>query len=892
MHRKGAAPAHITRHNSTSVPPIPVIPFLLRLALTGLAVSLSPAGASYVHWEARHTHPIALSPDGKQLFALNSPDARLSVFDISDAANPAPVLVAEIPVGMETVSVRARTDDEVWVVNELSDSISVVSVSARRVLATLRAGDEPADVVFAQGRAFVTCARSNTVRVFDAATRAELANVETSGLYPRSLAVNAAGTRVYAAFLLSGNGTTVLPHTHPQTPAQPPPTNAALPAPPDTALIVPVSDPRITYSVADHDVVEINAETLTVAGYFSGAGTNLFDLAVHPGTGDLWVANTEALNLTRFEPALRGHFVDNRLSRIALPATTVTVFDLNAGLDYATLPNPAAQESALAQPAAICFTTDGAHAWVAAFGSDRVAKVTTADGTVAVRVDVRPTGDSGAMRGPRGLALHSGTQRLYVLNKLTNSVSVIDTTAATVLAEVPAGSHDPMPAAVKHGRGFLFDARLSGNGTASCASCHLDADRDGLAWDLGDPGGDMVTVMGKNISAHNFTDRPREMHPMKGPMTTQTLRGLHDGNNPAAPFHWRGDRPTLQSFNGTFNKLMGGSELGEGDINALAEYINSLRHHPNPHQKLDRTAPVLFNLGSPARGRNLFGTHNNHCGVCHVLPASTGNNIDLMNEVGSTQPVKDPSLATVYQKVHFLPQTGSVSRSGFGMLHDGTGFALPTVHPYILSELSTTQQFNDVRAFILTLDTGTAPTIGFDITATPENRANGAVLLGINELEGQAARGNCEVVVRGLYQGRQRQFFFDYANESYIYRSDRSSDPLLDSAALLELMQPGDSLTWMGVPCGQGRRFGGDRDNDSKLDADELSPLPSLLVPAGTVILTWPNGYADWFAESAGTPAGPWATVTAPRITAGPFFSLQFPAPPAGRTFLRLRRTW
>src|SRR5262245_29973367 len=92
-----------------------------------LATAFCASAQSYVHFEARHVHPIGLSPDGTKLFVLNSPDARLSVFDVSNAANPAPVLIAEIPVGLEPVSLRARTNDEVWVVNELSDSVSIVS---------------------------------------------------------------------------------------------------------------------------------------------------------------------------------------------------------------------------------------------------------------------------------------------------------------------------------------------------------------------------------------------------------------------------------------------------------------------------------------------------------------------------------------------------------------------------------------------------------------------------------------------------------------------------------------------------------------------------------------------------------------------------------------------
>ena len=66
----------------------------------------------------------------------------------------------------------------------------------------------------------------------------------------------------------------------------------------------------------------------------------------------------------------------------------------------------------------------------------------------------------------------------------------------------------------------------SGNGTISCASCHVDADVDGLAWDFGNPGGDLDTVFGMNLTAWDMALQPRTVHPMKGPMLTQTLRAL------------------------------------------------------------------------------------------------------------------------------------------------------------------------------------------------------------------------------------------------------------------------------------------------------------------------------------------------------------------------------
>src|SRR5262249_50711227 len=82
---------------------------------------------TYINFEGKLTRPICLSPDGTRLFAVNTPDARLSVFDVTHPINP--FLIAEIPVGIEPVSVNARDNDEAWVVNEVSDSVSAVSVS-------------------------------------------------------------------------------------------------------------------------------------------------------------------------------------------------------------------------------------------------------------------------------------------------------------------------------------------------------------------------------------------------------------------------------------------------------------------------------------------------------------------------------------------------------------------------------------------------------------------------------------------------------------------------------------------------------------------------------------------------------------------------------------------
>jgi YVTN family beta-propeller protein len=848
---------------------------------------------TFLHFEARQVHPIALTPDGTRLLALNSADGRLSVFNIANAANPEPVLIGEIPVGIEPVSVRARTNDEVWVVNEVSDSVSIVSLSRGVVTNTLRVSDEPADVIFANGKAYVSCARSNAIKVFDAGSQAELTTITLTGLYPRALAASADGTKVYVAFLYSGNRTTVL--TADQAPAQPAPTNVALPAPPDTGLIVPSSDPRVPFTVLDNDVGEINTSNNTVTRYFSGAGTNLFDIAVQPGTGDLWVPNTQALNAVRFEPVLRGHFVDNRVTKIVVNTASAWPYDLNAGISYAILPNPDAQEVALAQPTSAVFAPDGADLWVTAFGSDRIAKIGT-DGVVKERVDVRTMvldgGDNGSrkMRGPRGLVWNAAGTWLYVLNKLSNTVSVIDAEEPEVLAEVSVGGYDPMPAAIKEGRGFLFDARLSGNGTMSCASCHIDADLDGIAWDLGDPGGSMITVMGTNAAAHQTTPIAREIHPMKGPLTTQTLRGMQAG----APFHWRGDRPTLQSFNPTFDKLMGGAQIGAADINAMSNYLLTLRHHPNPNRNLNNSLPTSFSGGNPVAGKTLFDDHiKSHCITCHAGAPGSNNNLDDFRLTDSRDQVKTPPIRTVYQRIFHNRTPGGQSVSGYGLNRNGTVPAnlLPTVHFYDLDMLETATEFADVKAYVLCFDTGTPQSSAFARTVTLANSTQSAVIADMSLLEAQSSLSLNDLVVQGVVGGKQRAFF--YNRTTLRYATDKTGEATLARNQLLALLGPNDVVTFAGTLIGQGLRRGGDRDRDGILDSDEGGPRITLSKQAGAVVrVEWLEAARDWTLERSLTPDGPWNTVLQPFSHAAGFVSFDHDPQGAQAGFYRLRRTW
>ncbi len=91
---------------------------------------------------------MALSADGSRLFAANIPDNKLEIFSV-DAQGF--TIVASVPVGMEPCALAEAPDGIVWVANHLSDSVSIVDVTASppKVVRTLLVGDEPRDIFFA-----------------------------------------------------------------------------------------------------------------------------------------------------------------------------------------------------------------------------------------------------------------------------------------------------------------------------------------------------------------------------------------------------------------------------------------------------------------------------------------------------------------------------------------------------------------------------------------------------------------------------------------------------------------------------------------------------------------------------------------------------------------------
>jgi YVTN family beta-propeller protein len=723
-------------------------------------------------------------------------------------APASPVLIEEIPVGVEPVSVNPISDTTALVVNQVSGSVSIVSVPQRIVIGTFQARPEPADVVVVGGLAYVSISRDNEIAVYNLSTGSLAATIPLFGGSPRALAVSPDGSKVYAALAISGNATTLVPAN--SAPPQSAPTNPSLPAPPQVSLIIKANNPTyssiINYTMPDNDVAIINTgSSPSLAGYYSGVGTINLGMGVNPATGDIYVANTDALNLVHFVTNLQGHFVNNRITQILVSSGQITPFDLNPTINYSILPNPASLAIALAQPTNIAFDPSGSFMWVAAFGTDRVAQVDTS-GNVLSRIEIAQASGAGSnvdpanKKGPRGLALSSSGATLYVLNRISNTISVINTKTQTVSTEISVG-FDPTPTAIHQGRGFLYDAKLSGSGTGACAACHVDGDMDHLAWDLGNPAGSMTSVVQNGVTI--------QFHPMKGPMNTQTMRGLLN----LAPYHWRGDQPNFAAFNTTFTTLMGGAELSTSNMNLFTEFVDSILYPPNPFENLDRTLATSLFGGNPANGLTDFSTlalsatatPPQTCNDCHAaVPSGPGTNLLIIPpnpaNVFTDQPLKIPQLRNIYQKTLRTPNSSRQVIDGFGYDHDGDVADLAVFFEVATFKAYSATQKLDIGAYLMCLDTGTAPAVGFTITLSSATVGSTTAQSIWTLLQNQAAAGNINLVVRGTVNGAVHGLLYNPSSNSYTLDTGGT----LTQAQLQSFIQSGDTMSLMGVYPGTG----------------------------------------------------------------------------------------
>jgi YVTN family beta-propeller protein len=829
-------------------------------AFAGLAIGQT----GFTNFETGPVHPVDMTPDGTRLLVTNTADARVEVFTLGGAI---PVWSGSIPVGLDPVSVRVRSNTEAWVVNRISDSVSVVDLGTMNVVATIATGDEPGDVVFAGSpqRAWVSVSGLNQVRVYDPANIAAAPTIiSIAGHRPTAMLTD--GTRVMAAIFFAGNRSTALsadvvsradgpagganPPSNTSTSAFNPPLAPGLPIPPAVGMIVNREttpngdrwkddagrfwDAKVGWLLSANAVAVINASTQAVA-YAKNIGNIQMGLGLNPANGKVYVTQVYLRNESRFESVARSQFPRTRVALFD-PATLSGggIVDLNPHLmvtppiaTYKSSITAAERSMSIADPRGIVWKSDGSAAYVSGMGSNNVAKLTF-PGSAPTRLATIPVG-----QGPTGMAYDAARNRLYVYNRFDANVSVINTSSDVEIGRV--GFFDPTPAAIKAGRPVHYSAMSSFYGIAACNSCHIDTKTDMQAWDLGDPSASMKTF-------NQTCDVPgacNDWHPMKGPMMTQTLQGIV-GNG---PMHRRGDREDVAAFTVGFTGLLGmAAPPNAGQMQQLTDFYATLAFPPQPNRTMSDGLPgsVPGFAGSPSAGAALFnGPAINgaakSCVQCHSLDSGGGIEIVSGATIGQSQGLKAPHLRDLYRQSGFDKSSQSSNR-GYGFGHDGSSgtlFEFLQGHTVTFPATNAGDQMRrDLEAYLMCFSTGMHPAVGTQQTITAANKNDPTVLAWIGTMQAIADSGAVGLVAHGKAAGLARGYV--YVAGSGAMQSDRLTEmPML--AALVSGVAAGNEVTLTVVPAGTQIRAGVDRDADGFFDRDEIdagsSPSDPLSMP-------------------------------------------------------------
>ncbi|MDP6044493.1 MAG: beta-propeller fold lactonase family protein [Phycisphaerae bacterium] len=237
---------------------------------------------------------------------------------------------------------------------------------------------------------------------------------------------------------------------------------------------------------------------------------------------------------------------------------------------------------------------------------------------------------------PRGIVLSPDEKRLFIANYYTGSIAVMETADGKLGAPIPLGPQ-PKPSNVRRGEILFHDATYCFQRWQSCATCHQGGGRiDGLRWDflrdgIGNPKDTpSLIAMGKTAPFNRLATRktPREC-------TRTGVIGSHQID------------PTAQ------------------EVDDLLAYCLSLKPEASPHLTIEGKLTE-----SAVRGKAIFEGKAD-CAKCHSGPLYT----DLKQyDVGAATP-NDPKS---YKGLYDTPSLLEVHRTA-PYLHDGRAMTLKDV---------------------------------------------------------------------------------------------------------------------------------------------------------------------------------------------------------------------
>lgn len=573
---------------------------------SGRTVHAGEAGPSVEEVSYASPLEILVSPEGSRLFVLCQTSEEIRVLDATTYAVIKKIKVGHVPRGFSFSPDGSR----LFVTNSWDDTLSVIDTKTLAVVDTWIVGSEPSSVVEdrAGTRLFVANRISNDVAVLDAQTGAEEKRL-MAGRGASYLALSPDGTKIYAT------------HVYPNLSAY---------------RAVPESE--ISVIDVKRAVVVDRLPLHAIAGVFHTAFSADGRLGV--------VAEYHPKNLVTLAHLEHGGAFED----------TITVFGADVGK---TVEVPLDElERYASQPFGVAIAPDKSRIYVTSGGSEIV---TVIDFSRLLRyIHAHPAGfvqDLSASSNyvvtriavglnPRGLALSNDGRRLFVANRLDDTISVIDTRTNNVDSTIKLDGPKKV-SAIRHGEQTFYTARYSFQGQIGCANCHIDSTFDGLTWNL-EPDG-----FGRNIVDNKL---------LEGVKNTQ-------------PYKWNGTNPNIPTECGprTEKYFWRSEQYDDLTLTDLTIYIRSLDPRPN------RWKLPGYEL-SPAqeRGKGIFErrvdkfgkpvTEYNRCVYCHSGPKGTN---QKLFDVGTHKALDNPGLLKA------PPLTNIVLTAPY--LHDGSARTLEEI---------------------------------------------------------------------------------------------------------------------------------------------------------------------------------------------------------------------
>jgi cytochrome c peroxidase len=279
-------------------------------------------------------------------------------------------------------------------------------------------------------------------------------------------------------------------------------------------------------------------------------------------------------------------------------------------------------------------------------------------------------------RNPRQVVLSPKGDRLFVSERLQDSVLVVDTANLQPLGRIRLGDgglDDP----IRRGEQVFTSSEYTFQHQFSCRSCHPDGHVDGLSYDFDGDG------IGDNL------------------LDNRSLQGVAG----TAPFKWNGKNPSLEVQCGPrfARVLMRTEPFPPHQLHDLTTFIESLpptRYERKRQTKLtaaqERGRAIFFAMQTPA-GKEI--PVSRRCVTCHPPPLYT---VRLPFDVGSKGP-RDTS--GVFDTPHLLGVAYSAP-----YLHDGRAQTLEELWTVFnpddmhgVSSYMNKIQLNDLIEFLKTL---------------------------------------------------------------------------------------------------------------------------------------------------------------------------------------------